>query len=202
MGEGSKSKKSNKIKVKKTLSNGNCFYSAIYRALKDKNLLEHLYECINDLRSTTENTFIENFRNYLSNNKEIESQYKQLFDNIEYNLRVDKDYKKTINTILKDMGDGRKVIKRFLKNDKFKNQYRNEFINEIKENIRKNKTYVGEFEVISSSNILKNKCSINIERFTNSKNAKSKIENDSENKKNKSIYLIIHQDNEHWEYMD
>jgi hypothetical protein len=202
MGEGSKSKKTDKIKVKKTLSNGNCFYSAIYRSLKDKNLLERLYDCINDLRSTTENTFIENFRNYLSNNKEIESQYKQLFDNIEYNLRVDKDYKKTINTILKDMGDGRKVIKRFLKNDKFKNQYRNEFINEIKENIRKNKTYVGEFEVISSSNILKNKCSINIERFTNSKNAKSKIENDSENKKNKTIYLIIHQDNEHWEYMD
>jgi len=203
MGGGSKSKtSSHKIKVKKTLSNGNCFYSAIYRSLKDKNLLERLYDCINDLRSTTENEFIKNFRNYLSKDKEIESQYKQLFDNIEYNLRVDKDYKKTINTILKDMGDGRKVIKRFLKNDKFKNQYRNEFINEIKENIRKDKTYVGEFEVISSSNILRNKCNIIIERFTNSKNAKSKIENDSENKKNKSIYLIIHQDNEHWEYID
>ena len=201
-GKGSKSKKSNKIKVKKTLSNGNCFYSAIYRSLKDKNLLETLYDCINDLRSTTENTFIENFRNYLSNNREIDTQYKQLFDNIEYNLRVDKDYKKTINAILKDMGDGRKVIKRFLKDDKFKNQYRNEFINEIKENIRKDKTYVGEFEVVSSSNILKNKCSINIERFTNFKAAKSHIEKDSENKKNKSIYLIIYQDNEHWEYID
>ena len=195
-------KLSEKIKIKKTLSNGNCFYSAIYRSLTDKNLLETLYDCINDLRSTNEIIFIEKFRNYLSNYKDIDVQYKQLFDNIEYNLRMDKDYKKTINIILKDMGDSRKIIKKFLKDDKFQNRNKNEFINKIKENIKKDKTYVGEFEVISASNILKNNCDIIVEKFTNLKNAINNIKNDSDSKRHKSIYLIIDQESEHWEYID
>ena len=115
---------------------------------------------------------------------------------------MDKDYKKTINIILKDMGDSRKIIKKFLKDDKFQNRNKNEFINKIKENIKKDKTYVGEFEVISASNILKNNCDIIVEKFTNLKNAINNIKNDSDSKRHKSIYLIIDQESEHWEYID
>ena len=100
-----------------------------------------------------------------------------------------------------DLGDSRNVIKRFLKNDKFKEKYKDEFIEEIKININKDKTYVGEFEVSNSETILYN-CDIILEKFTNSKDAKKYIESATQSKKNKSIYLILDQDGEHWEYFD
>ena len=44
---------SKKFKVMKSLENGNCFYSAIYRSAKNNNLLENLFRCIHELIADT-----------------------------------------------------------------------------------------------------------------------------------------------------
>ena len=56
--------------IKPTLAQGDCFYSAIYRSLKDKNLLDKFCDCIKDIScfSNLNIIIIIRFRNFISKN--------------------------------------------------------------------------------------------------------------------------------------
>ena len=193
-----KDKKKDKFEIKKTLADGNCFYSAIYRSLKYKNLLEDLCNCLS-INCENEKDFINNFRNKLSNSNDLKQQYLNFFNYIINNLNS-KTFKETLKILLKDMGDVRDVVKIFIKNNKFKIGNFDEFFLEIQKSIRKNYSYVGQFEVHESLNILLN-CGIDSEIFTNKKNAINFVKNMSDDDYNKILVLVLNQRGEHWEYI-
>lgn len=173
-------------KVKPTLANGNCFYSAIYRSLKDKNLLKKIYKCITELNSRTEVQFIKKARLYISEKEKLIRDYDDLFDNIAENIKKDWNYIFTLREILKSFGDARKVIKEFIREDKFEKEYKGEFIKDIQDVVRKDKTYVGQLEVL---NFIESVEKCNIKVYTD-----KKIKADDN-----SINLILKY--EHWEYI-
>lgn len=176
----------NQHKIKPTLANGNCFYSAIYRSLRDKDLLKKFYKCIPELDSKKENEFIKKARIYISEKNSLKKDYKNLFDNIKQELKRDPDYKLTLKEIIKSFGDSRSVIKIYIKENKFENDYKNEFIEDIQDVVKKDKTYVGEIEVLNFIKSLE-KCNINV--YTDKK----------ANVGDNSINLIVRY--EHWEYI-
>lgn len=53
------------INIKKTLSNGDCFYSAIYRSLEERELVSKVAACLN-ISDKSEKDFIQTFRNKVS----------------------------------------------------------------------------------------------------------------------------------------
>ncbi|NDB87083.1 MAG: hypothetical protein EB127_31015, partial [Alphaproteobacteria bacterium] len=53
------------VSVKETLTQGDCFYSAIFRSSSERGLLEKLAECLN-LDASDEETLIKSFRNKLA----------------------------------------------------------------------------------------------------------------------------------------
>jgi hypothetical protein len=188
-----------KFEIKKTLADGNCFYSAIYRSAKYKNLLEKLCNCVS-INCDNEKEFIKNFRNYLSNSYELKQKYLNFFNHIIRELNS-KNFKETLKIILKNMGDVRNIVKNFIKEKKFKLENFDEFFLEVQKTIRKNYTYVGEIEVSESLDILKSECDIDSKIITNKKDAKNFVKNISNDKYNKVFVLVLNQRGEHWEYI-
>ena len=144
-----------------------------------------------------EKQFIKNLRLKLSNSLDLIKYYTNLFDSMIDNFKND-SFKSTFTQILKHMGSVRTILKQFAKERKFQPEYLNEFLENIKENIRKNKRYVGQIEVENVVEMLED-CKIIVYIFTNYKNAVKIIEKEK-NEKN-SIYIILDQDGEHYEYI-
>lgn len=56
------------VKIKPTLTNGDCFFSAIYRAAIEQNLLGPMKECHSDLEISNERDFIQSLRDIVARN--------------------------------------------------------------------------------------------------------------------------------------
>lgn len=154
------------FEIKPTLSQGDCFYSSIYRSLRDKNLLKKFSDCIN-ISYENEDNFIQNLRDLIANDESFKKEYSDMFGNI-ISMKTEKDFDSNFNAILRSMGDTRIVLEQFNNTNKFfspdlKNcedsQNCKDFIQEIQKVIRTRGTYVGQIEVYFIINLLK-RCGI------------------------------------------
>jgi hypothetical protein len=185
------------IKIKETLDDGNCFYSSIYRSLKDKNLLSIFNECFSEIKSNTEKTFIKKLRSFIADNSE--ESITEMFSNFS-NMELDEE---TFEGICENLGSISDVLIDFYNKDKFNPKYETQFIKKMQQNIKTNKNWVSELEVISFQNILENQCDIKLKFFNTDKKAYSDIKNDyrkNYNKYKNTIYLL-NQDGVHWVYI-
>lgn len=186
-----------KIKIMETLKNGNCFYSAIYRSAKSKNLLEKLFNCIPELRADTETTFIKKFREYLFNNIPNE-----VLENLFYILMdLYQNNEDSFNLAVNKIGDIKDVILEYANNDLMVPENVNDFISDIKKVIKKDKKYVGEVEVRFIKNILE-ECGLYLKIFNNIDSAIEEIQTDSVSNilYNDTIYLLNKSEN-HYVYL-
>jgi len=188
---------SKKFKVMKTLENGNCFYSAIYRSAKNNNLLEKLFICIPVLRADTETTFIKKFRQYISDNIPNE-----ILDNLFYSLmELLEDNEESFNIAVNKIGDIKDIVIEYVDNELLVPDNVNDFISDIKKFIKKDKKYVGEIEVNFIKNILES-CDIHIKIFNSVDSAINEIQTDSISNVlyNDTLYLI-NRDEKHYVYL-
>ena len=179
---------SKKFKVMKSLENGNCFYSAIYRSAKNNNLLEKLFMCIHELRADTETTFIKKFREYVSINIPDE-----IIENLFYTLmELYQDDDDSFSEAVNKIGDIKEVVKDYVTSDEFfVPEYETGFISDIKKVIKKDKKYVGEIEVTFIKEILQS-CGLYIKIFNSNDSAIEEIQTDSISNVlyNDTLYLI------------
>ena len=185
------------IKIKETLDNGNCFFSSIYRSLKDKNLLNIFVNCFPEIQFNTEKIFIKNLRSFIADNT-AESIY-EMFINFSI-MELDEE---TFEEICENLGSISDVLKDFFVKDKFKQKYEKQFLKEIQQNIKTDKNWVSELEVISLQNILDSNCNIKLKFFNSDKKAYSDIKNDYEKdyEKYKNTIYLLNQDCVHWVYI-
>ena len=188
---------SKKFKVMKTLENGNCFYSAIYRSAKNNNLLEKLFVCIPVLRADTENTFIKKFREYISDNIPNET-----LDTLFYTLmELYQDNKDSFNIAVNKIGDIKDVVIEYAENEMLVPEYEGDFIDDIKKAIKKDKKYVGEIEVTFIKEILQS-CRLYVKIFNSSDSAINEIQTDYvSNVLYKDTLYLINIDEVHYVYL-
>jgi hypothetical protein len=191
------SNSANSFPIKRTLANGDCLFSAVFRALRDKNLLDKFNNCYEDF-GNDEKTFIKNLRIYLSNDYYLLNQYSDMFVNIVNNFKTDKNYSKIFKQILKDMGDVRKILLEYKKNKMFDISNVDNFIEDVKKEIRKEGSYTGQFEVDVIEVMITN-CSISIELYRNKEELINDLKYVSDNIRNRNIFLLLR--NQHWEYI-
>ena len=195
-----------KIRQKPTLQDGNCFYSAIYRSLLEKDLIDEFAAKLK-LNLDNESSFILSLRYFLSTHPLFIRNYQDLFYNMVLNFQ-DKEFLETFKYILFDFADTRYVLVKFYKENKFKNEYLNEFIEDIQKIIQTDGTFVGEIEVNTLLSILKESLNeesskinskIDVMLFNNEEKAILFAINKSyEEKSNLLIFLL---ENEHWTYL-
>ncbi len=195
-----------KIQQKPTLQDGNCFYSAIYRSLLEKDLLDELANKLN-LNLENEITFILSLRYFLSSHPSFIRNYQDLFYNMVSNFQ-DKEFLETFKYILFEFADTRNILVKFYREDKFKNEYLNEFIEDIQKIIQTEGTFVGEIEVNTLLSILKEllnaesndfNSKIDFMIFHNEEKAALFVSNKSFEEKNNLLILLL--ENEHWTYL-
>ena len=182
--------------IKPTLSQGDCFYSGVYRSLKYKNLLNKLCNCQKDIICNSEDNFIKTLRNLMGINKKFIDDYLGLFYNI-ISMKSEPDFQNNFNLILNNLGDTRNVLLSFNNTNKFEpnDQNSKEFITEIQKIVGTRKSFAGELEVLFVKNLLKD-CGITInivilDGKTDEKILKEiKVKENEENKEN-SIILVL-----------
>jgi len=114
----------------KTLDNGNCFYSSVYRNAKHNNLLNKIFACIPELNSITENAFIQKFRSYVSSN--IDEKIIQMFYHLANLIETyDTD---NFYLVIHKIGDIKDIITEYKDYDLFSPEYLNDFLLDIKKN--------------------------------------------------------------------
>lgn len=187
-----------KIRSKPTLEDGNCFYSAIYRSLLDKDILEDVVNSLklNFTYNQNENTFISELRYFLSMHPNLIRNYNDLFQNMIINFQ-DKEFIETFKYILTDFGDTRYVLIKFYQEKKFDDKYLSEFIQDIQNLIQMNQTFVGEIEVNTLLQILKDNSHIESKIF----HEKEKAILFAEKERERENLLILLLENEHWTYL-
>ena len=189
--------KSDTIKTKKTLTNGDCLFSAVFRSLRDKNLLDKFNNCYQDF-GNDETRFIKNLRFYLSTDNILLTQYKNMFINIINEINNSENYSLVFNTMLEDLGDVRDILKHYKKNKLFKNSNLTQFLEDVQKEIRKKGSYTGQFEVEAIKEMVIG-CDIGIELSRNKKELIKKIKSMTETAINDHIFLLLR--GEHWEYI-
>ena len=91
------------VTIEGTLTNGDCFFSAIYRAADEQNLLNNLKECHDDLNITNETEFIQSLRNMVSENSE--SSVRFLYDTLRGYFTANNNNINSVQTLIDIMGD-------------------------------------------------------------------------------------------------
>jgi hypothetical protein len=186
--------------IKPTLAQGDCFYSAIYRSLKDKNLLQKFCSCLdNEIQCNSEDDFIQSLRNFMSNYSNFEENYMGIFYNILDMKSTDVTFEDDFKAIINYLGDTRNVLKKYNDENKFVKQNINNFITDIKNVIKTRGTYVGEIEVTFVRDILE-KCDISLNIIVKTdKSDKEILSEIKEKNSDKNITVIL--DNNHYEYV-
>ncbi len=187
------------LKIKNTKNDGNCFFSAIFRSLKAKNLLNDFYKCVNMIKSRTEVSFIKNIRKLIAEN--ATDDIKNMFDNL---IVISKD-KKTFKLVINSLGDMNEVLQEYYDEDKYHSKYENEFIQDIQKSIQKNGNWVGQLEVDITINLFNNcefeENNLYIRVCNNYQTVKKKIKKDKiENIFDRTIYLL-NQKESHYVYI-
>jgi hypothetical protein len=187
------------LKIKNTKNDGNCFFSAIFRSLKAKNLLNDFYKCVNMIKSRTEVSFIKNIRKLIAENGTDD--IKNMFDNL---IIISQD-KKTFKLVVDSLGDMNEVLYEYYDENKYRNEYENEFIRDIKKSIQKNGNWVGQLEVDITINLFNNcefeENNLYIRVFNNYQTAKKEIKKEiKENIFDRTIYLL-NQSESHYVYI-
>lgn len=186
--------------IKPTLAQGDCFYSAIYRSLKDKNLLQKFCSCLdNEIQCNSEDVFIQSLRNFMSNYTNFEENYMGIFYNILDMKSTDVTFEDDFKAIINYLGDTRNVLKKYNDENKFVKQNINNFITDIKNVVKTRGTYVGEIEVTFVRDILK-KCDISLNIIVKTDKSDQEILSEiKEKNSDKNITVIL--DNNHYEYV-
>ncbi len=191
----------NEIKIKNTKNDGNCFFSALYRSLRDKNLLNDFYKCVDMVKSRTEVSFIKNIRKLIAEN--ATDDIKNMFENL---IIISKD-KKTFKLVANSLGDMNEVLYEYFEEDKYTNKYKNEFIQDIQLSIKENGNWVGQLEVDITINLFANcefeENNLYIRIFNNYQTAKREIKKDLDKIQNifdRTIYLL-NQRESHYVYI-
>ncbi len=187
------------LKIKNTKNDGNCFFSAIFRSLKAKNLLNDFYKCVDMVKSRTEVSFIKNIRKLIAENGTDD--IKNMFENL---IIISKD-KKTFKLVADSLGDMNEVLYEYFEEDKYNSKYENEFIQDIQKSIQKNGNWVGQLEVDITINLFANcdfeENNLYIRVFNNYQKAKKEIKKDmKENTFDRTIYLL-NQSESHYVYI-
>ena len=186
------------LRIKKTLDDGNCFFSSIYRSLKNKNLLDVFYNCLPELQSRDEATFIKKLRKLVAENSV--DNITEMFTHFS-NIELDED---TFNEISESLGGISEILEEFFNDEKFKPKYKGTFIEKVQDSIKTDKNWVSELEVTSFQNILKTLCNeIGLKIFNTYEKAVTDIkhEHKSDYEKYKNTIYILNQDCQHWVYI-
>jgi hypothetical protein len=184
------------FEIKSTLDDGNCFYSSIYRALKNKSLLRRLINCYDSLESSNEREFIKKLRELVAKSG------KRSIRNMFQHFSIENFSKNTFKQVIKYIGGISTVLRQYYDENKFQPEYEEEFIEDIQKIIRKNKSWAGNLEVDQTEDIL-NPCGIYLYKFNTKNTGLNKINNDYINNPNYTMSLYLINDGEvHWEYID
>jgi hypothetical protein len=187
------------LKIKNTKNDGNCFFSAIFRSLRDKNLLNDFYKCVDMVKSRTEVSFIKNIRKLIAEN--ATDDIKNMFENL---IIISKD-KKTFKLVADSLGDMNEILYEYFEEDKYNNKYKNEFIQDVQMSIKENGNWVGQLEVDITINLFANcefeENNLYIRVFNNYQTVKREIKKDKiQNIFDRTIYLL-NQRESHYVYI-
>jgi hypothetical protein len=185
--------------IKPTLAQGDCFYSAIYRSLRDKNLLQNFCNCLKNIKCVSEADFIQSFRNFIANDKKLVEEYINIFYSIISEKSTDENFESNFNEIVKSLGDTRNVFINFNKENKFFPQNSQNFITDIQNIIKKRQTFVGQTEVTITKKLLEN-CNIPlIIIITDDKSNEQIFKEIKENNSNNKVLVVL--SGTHYEYV-
>lgn len=196
--------------IKPTLAQGDCFYSAIYRSLQDKNLLLKFCNSINkdkpnSINCGSEGDFIQSYRNFLANNINFQESYMGLFSQIIIMKKEDPNFKDDFDLMIQYLNVSiQNLLREYNDDNKFVKSNQSNFIKDIMSIIKTRGTYVGEFEVSFTGNILeKYGIQLNIimkkKNDTDYKSDKEILQEIKDQNSDKNITLIL--DNDHYEYV-
>ena len=143
-----------KCQIGKSLSQGDCFYSSIYRSLDNQNMLENVCKKLN-INCNEEYSFIQEFRKLVAESEEIQNYYEEMFDEV---LR-DPDYIEGLRSVLDSLGDPMQIfienVNYIRQSDRPENSgYRDNVLEKIKDEIKKERSYAGEIEINVTKKIL------------------------------------------------
>lgn len=137
------------------LSNGDCFFSAIYRSLTSRGLLPSVAGCLN-LRYGSESEFIQDARNLVAD-RVIAGEAKNIYEAYFENFLID------VSSLKLQVSSAPGYLQRFIQK-KIEEQKVNqavefynygEFASEIAKYVRTSGTWVGQLEVTIFKNLLK-----------------------------------------------
>jgi len=171
------------------LSDGNCFYSAIYNAAKHQDILERIFDCLT-IPVDDEKLFIKGARLLVSDGvesgmaKPFYEAYKDTFDS-------------DIETLDLQIEAASSYIQKYIskKINEKKNKPQTEFysykdfIEELVKNIRKDRTWAGQIEVQVLKKIFSN-CNIIIDFYSDSNKPKTLLPKSVDDKD----YIYLHND--------
>jgi hypothetical protein len=153
------------VKIKPTLTNGDCFFSAIYRAAEEQGILPVFQECTGVTIDRGEKEFIQSLRNYVSLMCEETTGSSYNFLRVLYENKIGKNKSstETLNGIMRDPQTFDEWHRKIIRDTIFKdppNEY--EFSRRIADGIKISGRYVGDIEFNTTKTILAN-CHIILE---------------------------------------
>ena len=147
------------VELRKTLSDGNCLFSAVFRALSDSRLLENIKNCNQTLDISSEQPFIKSLRNLVADTVNLD----EMFDH--YNSLHKATNKNSKNTLQRYLSDPsgldpgqKKIIKQFILIDE---PDKNAFDTAYKDYIRTDKNFSSDIEYLGIETLLQ-KCNIKL----------------------------------------
>jgi len=144
------------VHIGKTLADGNCLFSAVYRALREQELLQPVSECHETLDSSSERGFIKTLRNLVASTTDFDTFF-ELFDGM---FKAGQEgNQNSRNTIREQMADpnrfeeGQKdIIRRYILTERPNKQ---KFAEKYADYIRTDMNYASDIEFDGIKNLLR-----------------------------------------------
>jgi len=147
---------STSVRIGSTLADGNCLFSAVYRALRERELLHPVSECHETLDSSSERDFIRTLRNLVASTTDFDTFF-ELFD--EMFKAGQQGNQNSRNTIREQMADpnrfeeGQKnIIREYIFTDQ---PNKRKFSEKYAAYIRTDKNYASDIEFDAIKNLLR-----------------------------------------------
>jgi hypothetical protein len=172
----------------KTLSTGDCFYSSVYRAAREQNLLNKLKGCFKEIDTTEENAFIQSFRNIIAESDFLKEKLTAFYETTQAQLIANESYSEIYTEQLEAQPGWIQETFETLPESV------EEFLSAFSEGVKTMTNWAGEFEVNSAVDLLNIVCDIQINTYNYS------IVEAKEKEGEKDVINLLNEGEAHWVY--
>jgi hypothetical protein len=139
-----------------TLSTGDCFYSSVFRAARQQNLLNKLKVCFSTLDITEEFAFIQSLRNIIADSDILKEKLTEFYEMTQLQLTANESYSEVYSEQLNAQPEWVQTEFETLP------ETLEEFVGKFSEGVKTMGAWAGEFEVSTAVELLNTFCNIKI----------------------------------------